>query len=122
MSTLQIRGPEGKVVAEQLHDQRGILVGVLVDVIEFSDGIIEGLLGELARALRGIQDLVVEDREVEGKAEADGVCGRKVNDSDVGGLLVGIEGVLGGVLAVLTSGKLSQVAVVVTLPAGSTGE
>jgi hypothetical protein len=119
---LQIRGPEGKVVAEQLHDQRGILVGVLVDVIEFSDGIIEGLLGELARALRGIQDLVVEDREVEGKAEADGVCGRKVNDSDVGGLLVGIEGVLGGVLAVLTSGKLSQVAVVVTLPAGSTGE
>lgn len=41
------------------------------------------LLGQVTGALWGIQDLIVEDREVQGKAQADGVGGSQVNQSNV---------------------------------------
>lgn len=44
--TGRVRRPEGEVVSEQLHDKRRILVAVLVEGVELSDGLIERLLKE----------------------------------------------------------------------------
>lgn len=81
-----------------------------------SNSIIKGLLGQVAGLVRSIEDLVVEDREVEGKAEADGVSGGELSLGDLGGGLVGLEGLIGRVLALVANGKLSEVSVIVTLP------
>ena len=48
------------------------------------------ILGQLAGLLWRVEDLVEEDREVEGQAEADGVCGVHMGPADVKGLLVGL--------------------------------
>jgi hypothetical protein len=45
------------------------------------------LLGKVAGAVGGVQDLVVEDREVEREAEADGVGWGELGLGDVGGVL-----------------------------------
>lgn len=52
------------------------------------------LLGQRAGLLWRVQDLVVEDGEVEGQAEPDGVRGLHVLLADVEGLLVGLLRVL----------------------------
>ena len=39
----RVRRPEGEVVSEQLHDKRRVLVAVLVEGIELSNGLIERL-------------------------------------------------------------------------------
>ena len=41
--SLSIGSPQGQVVAQQLHDQRRILVRILVERVEFSYGVIESL-------------------------------------------------------------------------------
>ena len=41
--TGRVRCPEGEVVSEQLHDKRRVLVAVLVEGIELSNGLIERL-------------------------------------------------------------------------------
>jgi len=43
----------------------------------------KNLLGEGACAVGRVEDLVVEDGEVEGEAEPDGVRGRQLLDGDV---------------------------------------
>ena len=50
------------------------------DFHQFGDGIIKGGLGQPAGAVRGVEDLVVEDREVEGQAKTV-KRGRKFNTS-----------------------------------------
>ena len=40
-----VRGPEREVVAEQLHDEGGVLVALLVERVELRDGLVEGLVG-----------------------------------------------------------------------------
>lgn len=69
----------------------------------------------MARPLGRIEDLVVEDGEVEGEAQADGVGWREVDERDVLGGLVGEQRVLRGLLAVGAGLELGQVAVVVAL-------
>lgn len=80
------------------------------------DGVVESLLSEVASLVGGIQNLVVEDGEVQGETQADGVSGRKLGLSDLGGGLVGVERLVGRVLALVANGELGQVTVVVTLP------
>ena len=58
-----------------------------------------------------LHDFVVEDGEVEGESEADGVAGWEL---DLVGLVVVLEGVLLDALEVVTLGILSDVSVVVT--------
>ena len=41
----------------------------------------------MARAVGRVQDLVVEDREVEGETQADGVGGGELGLGNVGGVL-----------------------------------
>jgi len=112
---LHVSGPEGEVIAEELHDEGGVLVRVLGEGVEVSDGVVKGLLGETAGAVGGSSDLVVKDREVEGEAETDGVSGSELLLSDFRGGLVGVEGSLAGFVALLAGEELSEVAVVVTL-------
>lgn len=70
----------------------------------------------MASLVGGVQNLVVEDGEVQGETQADGVSRRKLGLSDLGGGLVGVERLVGRVLALVANGELGQVAVVVTLP------
>jgi hypothetical protein len=116
-----------------LHDESAVAVRFLGQRVELGNGIVEGLLGKVASTVWRIQDLVVEDREVEGQAEADGVGWGQLGLSNIGGVLGSINGDVDGVcsistylvglvggsgsnLALLAGSKLSQVAVVVTLP------
>lgn len=82
-----------------------------------SNGIVKRLLGQMAGLVRRVENLVVEDREVEGKAQADGVGRGELGLGNLGGRLVGLEGLVGRVLALVANGELGEVAVVVTLPA-----
>jgi hypothetical protein len=84
-----------------------------------SNGIIKGLLGKVAGLVGGVQDLVVEDGEVEGETKADGVGGSKIGLGNLGCVLVSLEGLVGRLLALVANGELSEVAVVITLPARS---
>ncbi|KAI6766427.1 hypothetical protein HG531_011649 [Fusarium graminearum] len=85
--------------------------------VRTSDGIIEGLLSQVASLVRSVEDLVVENGEVEGETKADGVGGRKLGLSNLSSSLVGLEGLVGRVLATVANGELGEVTVVVTLPA-----
>jgi len=138
---LHVGGPEGEVVAKKLHDERRVLVRLLAQRVELGDGLVESLLGEVASAIRckqgredrsgsrglrardglrgrtRVEDLVVEDREVEGQAEADGVRRRELGDSDVRGGLVGLERLVGRVGPLVAGGELGEVPVVVSHPA-----
>lgn len=136
-----------EVVAQQLHDESRVLVALLAEGVELynwcvskiiitksqktllvfskfkkertSNSIVEGLLGEVASLVGGVEDLIVEDGEVEGKTKADGVGGRQLSLGNLGGSLVSLEGLVGGVLAAVTNGELGEVTVVVTLPVTS---
>lgn len=116
LRVLHVRGPEGKVVTQKLHDERRVLVALLRKRVELSDSVVERLLGKVASAVRAVQDLVVEDGEVERKTKADGVRRGELSDSNVRSSLVSLERLVGRVLALVTSGELSEVSVVVTLP------
>ena len=80
-----------------------------------SNGIVKGKLGEVASLIGGVQDFVVEDREVKGESETDGVGRGKVSGGDLGGSLVGLQREVGSTLAAVANGELSEVTVVVTL-------
>lgn len=126
-----------EVVAEELHDEGAVLVALLAQCVELcgytmirsclqtlwgnselltSNGIIESLLGKVASLVGGIENLVVEDGEVEGEAETDGVSGGQLSLSNLGSRLVGLKGLVGRVLALVANGKLGKITVVVTLP------
>lgn len=81
------RRPEGEVVAEQLHDEGRVAVRLLGERVELGNGVVKGLLGEVARTVGRVEDLVVEDREVERQTETDGVGGGELSLSDIRGRL-----------------------------------
>lgn len=70
-----------------------------------------------ASAIRWVEDFVIENGEVEGQSKADGVGGRQVNHGNVTGSLVCHQAVLSRFLPVIADCKLSQVPVVISLPA-----
>ena len=53
----------------------------------------------MARAVGRVEDLVVEDGEVEGQTQTDGVGGREIVGGDGGGGRVGLQGLGGRFLA-----------------------
>ena len=66
---LHVRRPEREVVPEELHDERRVLVALLGQRVQLRDGVVEGRLGEAARAVGRVQNLVVKHRKVEGQAQ-----------------------------------------------------
>lgn len=122
-----------QVVTQQLHDQGGILIALLAQRIEFcrhllarfkisrtalltSNSIVKCLLGQMARLVGRIENLVVEHREVESQSQTDRMGRGKLRLRHLGGRLVSLEGLVGRVLALVTDSELGKVAVVVTLP------
>ena len=71
-----------------MHDECAVTVRLLRQRIELSNGIIESLLGKMACAIWGVEDLIVEDGEVEGKAETDWVGWGELGLGDIGGILL----------------------------------
>ena len=63
-----------------------------------------------------IQNLIVEDREVEGKTQTNWVRGRKLGLGNLSGSLVRLEGLVGGILAAVAGGEFGKIAVVVSFP------
>jgi hypothetical protein len=103
--------PQGQVITKQLHDQSRVLIRFFVQSIKLGDGIIESRLGDLACAIRRVQNLIVKDREVKSKTKADGMCWGKVGRGDSTGSLVSIKGRSGGFLSGITTLELGKVAV-----------
>ena len=127
------RSPQGEVVTEELHDESAIAVRFLGQGVKFSDGIIECLLSQMACAIWRVQDLVVEDREIEGKTQTDRVSWSKLGLCDISSILFQLGPVsrksdgherylvclMGGScsnLALLAGSKFSKVTMIVTLP------
>ena len=52
--------PDGEVVAQQLHDERGVLVVLLGHLVELRHRLVERRLRHLTGAIRQLQHLVVE--------------------------------------------------------------
>ena len=103
--------PEGQVLLEKFDDALGIAEVVLLKLIDFVEGLLEGVISELASFGVVLQDFVVEDGEVESQAELDGVAGRQI---DGVGLFVGSLGLLLDFFKLGILSVLSDVAVVVT--------
>jgi hypothetical protein len=111
-----------QVVSQQLHNQCGVLVALFAESVQLGNSIVECLLGEMAGLVRGVQDLVVKDREVQRETKSDGVGGSKLSLSDFCGSLVSLERLVRRFLALVGSSELSEVAVVVALPSKTSGE
>ena len=72
LTLLHVRSPQSKVVSEKLHDKGRVpvvsiiprskrshaLVRLLGQSVELGNGVVEGLLGEMARSVGAVQDLV----------------------------------------------------------------
>merc|ERR1711924_317029 len=69
-----IRRPQREVVADELHDEGGILVLILIESVEIFNCIIERFLRNKARFLSVTGDLVVKDAGVQRQPKPDGVC------------------------------------------------
>jgi hypothetical protein len=68
----------------------------------------------LASLIGGVQDLVVENGEVKGQTETDGVGGREIS-GDLRGLLVSLKRLVTSILSAISLLELSNITVVVTL-------
>merc|ERR1719384_1547310 len=60
---LLVRGPQRQIVAKQLHDERGILVGIFSHIVKLCNSIFESSAGHLACFLGLTQHLVLEYRK-----------------------------------------------------------
>ena len=105
-----------QVISQELHDEGRVLVALLAQGVELGNGVVKGKLGQVAGLVWRVEDLVVEDGEVQSQTKTDGVGRREIGLGEVGGTLVGLEGLIRGLLALVANGKLGQVTVVVTLP------
>ena len=121
LGVVDVAGPEREVIAQELHDEGGILVRLLAEGVQLGDGVVERLLREGAR-LRGlVLNLEVEHGVVERQAEADGVrrgqarVGRRVVAGDFGSFGVGVICLARHLGAILLLQELREVAVVVAL-------
>ena len=103
--------PEGEVLFEELDDGLGISKVVLLEFVNLVESILEGLVSKIASGLVVLHGFIMEDREVEGESELDGVAR---GEGDSVGIIVSGEGGLLDLLEVITLGVLSDVAVVVT--------
>ena len=80
------------------------------------DRIIEGLLGKVAGLIRGVKNFIVEHGEIEGKTEADRMRRSKVGLGNLGSVLVGLQRLIGRLLALVSESEFGKVAVVIALP------
>lgn len=110
---LHVGCPESEVVAQELHDERGVLVALFAQAIKLVNCFIERLLRKAACAFGRIENLVVEDAEVKSKAEAYGMSRSEI----LGGLVlrraVGDKSGLRCLFAIVLRLELGEVSVVI---------
>ena len=68
---LHIRRPECEIVPEELHDERRIFVTFFGERVQLGDGIVEGGFRQTTRAIRRVEDLVVEHGEVKSESQTE---------------------------------------------------
>merc|ERR1719433_2491169 len=113
--TLSIRSPQGQIVTEQLHDERGIFVRVLAHIVELRNSILEGCASHLARLFRVRQHLILEDGIIQCQAKADGMCDCQILLCDILSILVGLTCLLCSTALLVTFRELGDITVVVSL-------
>ena len=113
---LHVWCPERQVVPQQLHNQCRVFVGLLAQSIQLGDGVVECLLRQPACAVRRIEDLVIENGEVECQPKPNRVGWRQLCCGNVRSCFVRDQTVLGGLLAIVSSRKFSQVPVIIAFP------
>jgi len=109
--TLLFLLPESEVLLEELDDALGVTEVVLLELVDLVESLLESGISEFASLGVILEDLVVEDGEVEGESELDGVAGGKINSI---GFLVGDLGLTLNFVELSILGVLGNVAVVVT--------
>lgn len=70
----------------------------------------------MASLIGRVQDLVIEDGEVQCETETDRMSWGKVGCGNFGGRFVGLQGLIGRDLTLVTKCKLSKVTMIVALP------
>ena len=103
--------PEGQVLLEELDDALGVTEVVFFKLVNLVKGVLEGLVGEVTGGFVVLHGFVMEDGEVEGKTEFDGVARREL---DSVGFVVGGKCALLNFVEVITLGVLGDVTVVIT--------
>ena len=103
--------PEGKVFLEKLDDALGVTEVILLELINLVEGLLEGVVGELASFLVILEHLIVEHGEVQSETELNGIAGGKI---DAVCSLVSILGLCLHGFEKISLGVLGDVAVVVT--------
>jgi hypothetical protein len=86
-----------------------------LNVFDVSNGIIESSLGEVACLSWVVQALIVEDAEVEGQSQSDGVGCLEFSVRDFGGLGISIEGSAGDLFVSISHSVFRDISVVITL-------
>ena len=70
----------------------------------------------MASLIGGVENLIVEHGEVERETEPDWMRGGKVRNGNFAGRLVSLQGLVRRFFALVSKGKLGEVAVIVALP------
>ena len=68
---LHVRRPECEIVPEKLHDERRIFVTFFGECVQLGDGVVEGCFRQTTRAIRRVEDLVVEHGEVKSESQTE---------------------------------------------------
>merc|ERR1712007_330107 len=115
LAALLVGCPEREVVAQELHDESGVLVRVLLDVVELRNGILESGACHFAGLVWILEHLVLEDGIVECKTKTNGVSHGQILLGNLVSFLVSQPSVLGGLRLGIPVAELSDVPVVVGL-------
>eukprot|EP00756_Hemistasia_phaeocysticola_P032487 Hpha_TRINITY_DN16409_c0_g1::TRINITY_DN16409_c0_g1_i8::g.162673::m.162673 len=107
-----VLGPEGEVVADQLHDQRRLLVFLLREGLELLHSLVEVALRQRDTLLSLLHDLVVEHRQVQHETKTGGVRHRQGRLGRVQSRRVRLQSLL---LVARVVSRLDVVTVVVSL-------
>ena len=77
-----------------LHDERAVLVAVLVQGVQLGNGVVKSLLGKLTGLVWAVEDLIVKHGEVESQAQPNGVGWLHLGLADLESVLVSFLGIV----------------------------
>ena len=103
--------PQGQVLLKEFNNALGITEVILLKLVNLIESILEGLVSELTGSLVVLHNFVVEDGEVKGEAELDGIAWGQL---DLVSLVVSLKSLLLNLFHEVTFGVFSDVAVVIT--------
>ena len=111
VSTFFLFLPESEVFLEEFDDGLGISEVVLTKIVDLVESGLQRFIGQDASFLVVFHDFIVENREVEGQSELDGVAGWEIDGIGFG---VGLECLLFDLLQLVSLGSLGNVSIVIS--------